>query len=362
VVAADIDTRQIDTVGVLRIPKTSFRVYQTPGQTGYNIMSAFNPLPRYDGWGVLSDGTIAFVRGLDYRIDFLGADGTLTSSEKLPYEWQRLTDEDKERLVDSVRTARRRTAALNQVANLIRWVNTYRKQYPADFAVPQGFVLPPGLPKEARLPPGVTFPPNYVYACPPGVEPTMVASPAAAAAAVPGMQAQAPAGQPQVMVMRQPAGGAPTQGVTVTAPTGGQVQGAAAPPGAAPAAPGALPTGLAATPSCYPDFMIGGGREPPPPTIREPAIVSPSELPDYRPPFGNNAVRADLDGNLWIRTNPPRPTPGGPVYDIVNRQGELTTRLQTPPGYTIVGFGRDKVVYLSMRDAAGVHVARVRLR
>ena len=87
-----------------------------------------------------------------------------------------------------------------------------------------------------------------------------------------------------------------------------------------------------------------------------------SDLPDYRPPFANGAVRADADGNLWIRTIPLKPTPGGLVYDIVSRQGELTDRLQLPPGYSLVGFGKGRVVYLSMRDASGVHVARVRLR
>jgi len=367
IVAADVDTRKVDTLGVIRIPKTDYRVYQTPGQTGFSIMSAFNPLPRYDGWAVLADGTVAFVRGLDYRVDYLAPDGTLTSSEKLPYEWQRLTDEDKRRLVDSVRTVQRRSAAMNQVANLIRWVNLYRKQYPASFTVPEGFVLPPGLPKEARLPPGVSFPANYIYACPPGVEPTTIATPVTTPGGMPvpgqgqvtGAQVQVQAGGTRVegaapgrvMVTRGEAAGAP-----------GQV---AAPPGAAPGqvAPGALPGAMGAGLSCYPDMlMLGGGREPPPPTIREPAIVRPEELPDYRPPMPNNAVRADLEGNLWIRTNPPRPTPGGIVYDIVNREGELTTRLQTPPGYTIVGFGRNKVVYLSMRDATRIRLARVRLR
>ena len=87
-----------------------------------------------------------------------------------------------------------------------------------------------------------------------------------------------------------------------------------------------------------------------------------SDLPDYRPPFSNGAVRADVDGNLWIRTNPTKPTPGGAVYDIVSRHGELTDRLQLPPGYALVGFGKGRVVYLSMRDANGVHLARVRLR
>jgi hypothetical protein len=33
-----------------------------------------------------------------------------------------------------------------------------------------------------------------------------------------------------------------------------------------------------------------------------------------------------------------------------------------PPGYTLVGFGRGRVVYLSMRDQGGIRLARVRLR
>jgi len=90
--------------------------------------------------------------------------------------------------------------------------------------------------------------------------------------------------------------------------------------------------------------------------------MSASELPDYRPPFSSGAVRADADGNLWIRTIPAKPTPGGPVYDIVSHEGQLVDRLQLPPGYALVGFGKGKVVYLSMRDAKGIHLARVRLK
>ena len=90
--------------------------------------------------------------------------------------------------------------------------------------------------------------------------------------------------------------------------------------------------------------------------------MSASELPDYRPPFSGGAVRPDADGNLWIRTIPTKPVPGGPVYDIVSREGELIDRLQLVPGYSLAGFGKGRVVYLSMRDPAGVHLARVRLR
>jgi hypothetical protein len=108
--------------------------------------------------------------------------------------------------------------------------------------------------------------------------------------------------------------------------------------------------------------MIGGGIAPPPPQMREFNVIPAVELPDYRPPIAQGATRADADGNLWIRTIPPKPVPGGPVYDIVSEKGELTDRLQLPPGYTLVGFGKGKVVYLSMRDAKGIHLARVRLR
>ena len=87
-----------------------------------------------------------------------------------------------------------------------------------------------------------------------------------------------------------------------------------------------------------------------------------NELPDYRPPLPINAVRADADGNLWVRTVQMKPVPGGAVFDIVNRQGELVDRIQLPPGYNLVGFGKGKIVYLTMRDAKGLHLAKVRLK
>ena len=84
--------------------------------------------------------------------------------------------------------------------------------------------------------------------------------------------------------------------------------------------------------------------------FKNPAIKEPNDL------------QFAADGNLWIRTIPAKPIPGGLVYDIVNSKGELFDRLQLPPGYTLVGFGKGKVVYLSTRDAKGIHLARVRLK
>jgi len=318
IVAMNIDTRKQDTLGVIRVPKSVLTIKQMP-EGGFNIFQSINPLPLTDEWAVLPDGAVAFIRGRDYRIDYRQADGTWTSSEKLPYDWQRMTDESKQKLVDSVKSVNRRTLVGNYVNSMIRWANTYNRPYPANFTVPDGFVPTAGLLKDWKLPTNLKLPANYIYGCPPGVEPTITAP--------------APT----------PTAGAPVP--TAAVPNIG-------PPGA--------PSG---TPSCIPaPVMFGGGQTPPPPTMREVVVIPADELPDYRPPFAAGAVRADVDGNLWVRTIQPKPVPGGLIYDVVSRKGELVDRLQLPPGYTIVGFGKGKVVYLSMRDAKGIHLARVRLR
>jgi hypothetical protein len=134
-------------------------------------------------------------------------------------------------------------------------------------------------------------------------------------------------------------------------------------PAGMPMAPGPPPGMRGGTPSCIPSpVMMGGGIVPPPPEYREIAVMERGELPDYRPPFAGGSVRADADGNLWIRTNPSRPTPGGPIFDVIDRSGAMVDRIQLPPGYAIVGFGKQRVVYLTVRDASGIHIARVRLK
>ena len=70
-----------------------------------------NPLITVDDWAVLSDGTIAFVRGHDYHIDWIHTDGSKVSTGKLPFDWKRLTDDDKQKLIDSARTAADKAAA-----------------------------------------------------------------------------------------------------------------------------------------------------------------------------------------------------------------------------------------------------------
>jgi hypothetical protein len=94
---------------------------------------------------------------------------------------------------------------------------------------------------------------------------------------------------------------------------------------------------------------------------------APSDLADYEPPFsilpgaaGGGAVRADADNGLWIRTT--TMVDGRPVYDIVDRRGQLVDRVQLPAFSTVAGFGPG-VVYLAVKDAAGaVHLERARVK
>ena len=87
-----------------------------------------------------------------------------------------------------------------------------------------------------------------------------------------------------------------------------------------------------------------------------------NELPDYRPAFANGSVRADAEGKLWVRIIPSKPSTSGPEYDVIDRNGKLVDRVTLPRGTTIAGFGSGGVVYLGVRDTAGVHVVRARER
>ena len=91
-------------------------------------------------------------------------------------------------------------------------------------------------------------------------------------------------------------------------------------------------------------------------------FVEPSELPDYQPAFTTGSVRADREGKLWVRILSSVQSAGGPEYDVIDRTGKLVDRVALPAGTTIAGFGPDGAVYLGVRDASGVHIARAHER
>ena len=254
----DLATRKLDTVAFIKTQKIKMTTTQDDNG-GVRMVSEINPLPVVDEWALVSDGSVAIVRGRDYHVDWVNADGSRTSSPKIPFEWQRLSDEDKVAFIDSVKAARERMGA----------------------NAPQ---IAAGGGNQPRNGP------------PPGMD----------------------GGAPQVMIYRGPPGG-----------DGGR--------------PNAGGTGnVNVTPQM--------------------SFVAPSELPDYKPVFLNGFVRADLEGNVWIRTIPTKPMAGGPVYDVVNRKGELVDRVQVPVNRSITAFGPDGVVYLTSRDGMTTTLEKATIR
>jgi len=247
VVRVDLATRKLDTVGVIRTPKIKFET-KTDDRGGISISSLINPLPVVDDWVITSDGSIAFVRGKDYHVDLVKPDGTKVSAAKIPFDWQRMTDEDKAAFIDSVKAARERQGANAPIIS-------------------------------------------------------------------------APGG----------GGGGGTPNVQIFLGPGG--------PGGGP----------------------GGGPRPNagPPQLN---FVPASELPDYKPPFFSGSSKADLEGNIWVRTIPTSAIAGGPVYDVINSKGELVDRVQIPVSRTIIGFGPGGAVYLLNRDGTTATLEKASVR
>jgi hypothetical protein len=262
VVRVELATRALDTLAMVRIPRVDVQV--TQGNDGrMNVQRRVNPLPVTDDWALLADGSIAVVRGHDFHVDRVAPDGSVRSSGKLPFEWQRLTDEDKQRVLDSARVAMD-----TQRGEAIRIFGGGAGAGPG--AGPGGGVMGGGRPGSGGGPP-----------------------------------------------QRGAAAGAR---VAVAAGAREEAGGAAGGPGA----------------------------------FRAPVIsmVPADQLPDYRPPFGQQAALGDLEGNLWVRTSAPVGE-HGPVYYVIDPQDQVVDRIQLPQGRMVAGFGAGGLVYLAFRDGDG---------
>jgi hypothetical protein len=257
----DLATRKLDTVTWFKTPKVNFSVVTAP-DGGVRVTSVVNPLPQGDDWAMLSDGSIAIVRGRDYHVDWVGAQG-ITSSPKIPYEWERMSDEQKVAFIDSAKVAMEKARASGQ----------FNTQF-ASVASGTGV----------------------------GIRTTVEGGPGGG----PTRDSAARAGASR--------DGSPRQTTRTDAPQ-------------------QLPTLT---------------------------LVAPNDLPDYKPAFTPGSTRADADGNLWIRTS--HNVDGRPVYDVVNRKGELVDRVQLPLNRQLAGFGPNGVVYLGVRDGRTAHLEKARIR
>ena len=268
IVRADFETRVVDTIGRVKVQSGSRATVSTDANGRLVAKTVVNPINNVDEWAVLSDGTVAFVRGHDYHVDLLKPDGKSSSSGKIPFDWKRLTDEDKQALIDSARAAIDKSIA------------------------------------DARA-----------------AAPNAAAADRAASLAA------------MMAIGSIMSGGGDLGGVTMGGGRGGGMSMAAA-----------MPAG---------GGMGGMGGMPMMPTMIT-EFVPLKEISDYYPPIRPGAVRADLDGNLWVLpTSSAQSKAGELIYDVINNRGELTHRVRLPVGRSIAGFGRNGVVYLMQRDASG---------
>jgi hypothetical protein len=276
----DLATRKVDTVTYFKTPKFNLNATRAP-DGGVRVTSTTNPLPQGDDWALLPDGTIALVRAKDYHVDWLNPDGTMTASPKIPFQWERLTDEGKVAFIDSAKVAMEKARASGSRD-----------------------------------------------------------------------------GSPQVM-MRSVAegalGGARRDSAAGNAPRSGTASTPApAPAGTAP--PGAMTVTAGGNTTVTAIGPGGGGFGPLPPLV----MILPSELPDYKPAFAPGSTRAEADGNLWISTR--QNVNGIPVYNVINRKGELIDRVQLPQNRVLAGFGPGGVVYLAVRDGSTAHLEKARVK
>ena len=110
IVRVNLATRTVDTAAFIKVSQPKANVSQG-ADGGMNITVEINPLPVVDEYAVLSDGRIAIVRGRDYHVEFVDRDGNVDAAPKIPFEWKRLTDEEKVAFIDSVKAQTERAAA-----------------------------------------------------------------------------------------------------------------------------------------------------------------------------------------------------------------------------------------------------------
>ena len=99
---ADLEARRTDTIAMIARPVDLIQAMSPDTKTLLKVYTP-NPMGTMDEWAVLTDGSVAIVRGHDYHVDWIRPDGSVASTAKLPFAWRQLSDVDKQRIVDSTR-------------------------------------------------------------------------------------------------------------------------------------------------------------------------------------------------------------------------------------------------------------------
>jgi hypothetical protein len=325
IVRADFDTRKVDTVAHISIPKTAFAT-TTTADGGTRLTARINPLPQGDDWVLTKDGSIAIIRVLDYRVDFVKEDGTRQLAPKIPFDWKRLDEKEKQTLVDSMKTIA--TRITEQMSTQIQG-NNFRAVFEPVAPEELPDFYPPIRQNTSRADAD-----GNIWILPTTTAQTNVL--ALAAQALAGQGGGGRGGFPGG-VGGPPGGG---RGGDAGAVRGGAVAGAAVAggrvTGAAGAAAGARGGAVADAAA-----RRGAGA-------------------DSAARAGAAAGRGGANPMQALQALATAAPTAGLIYDIVNSKGELVERVQLPAGRTIVGFGPGGVVYLAVREGRGMVLERAR--
>ncbi len=100
----DFATRRRDTLTSVVIPRQSVATHYDRNNRMIGATVLTNPLTPVDDWAVLADGRVVVVRGADYRAEWLATDDSWHNTPRVPFGWERIDDDGKQRVLDSVRT------------------------------------------------------------------------------------------------------------------------------------------------------------------------------------------------------------------------------------------------------------------
>jgi hypothetical protein len=210
VVTVSFETRHQDTIAYVKTPPSSPSVSTVDADGTRHFITVNPPFELMDEWAALPNGAVAIIRWHDYHVDWVERGGKRSASPKTAWNWVRLTDEEKTRLIDSLKARNARADTITNRAN-----------------------------------------------------------------ATPGIK-----------------------------------------------------------------------------LAWETMTKSPSEVPDYPPPFVARATRVDPEGRIWLLERGKIATPSpGLIYDIIDREGQIVDRVQAPANAAVIGFGPGGAVYLSVSPA-----------
>ncbi|MES2523814.1 MAG: hypothetical protein V4617_14000 [Gemmatimonadota bacterium] len=300
ILRADFDRRAADTVAFIKVPRTEMSMSTQPDGSMRSV-AMINPLPQGDDWALMADGTVAVVRVLDYRVDFFAPDGSKSTSGKLPFDWKRITDAEKEKLVEELKvTAKEASDRAAQQGG-----GGANNRFRMTFEPVPASKLPDYVPP---IRPGTTLADHdgNLWLLP--MTSNVAAQIAQQLAAAQGGQGGRGGGMPGMGMPGMGGGGFPGGGGDRGGDRGGGGGGA------------------------------GGGRG-----AGRAGAAGAADTAAVRRAAADSAGRANAPA-------PRAPAPFQLVYDVMNRKGELVERVKIPENRTILGFAPGGVVFLGYRD------------